>query len=203
MLKVEWGRQPVCLCCLVLLLGAAPASAQAIAWEGDYARALAAARAWGRPLLVCVERDGCPWCRDLHTSTFADAEVVAAARDFLPLKIDAHRQRDLAQALSVRGTPALILAAPDGAIVHTVEGYVDAAQMRQHVAYALSRLRRQPAAASSSGPQQPASSAPNEPLGRPIEAHQRQGYWPPTLGGFAPPVWDWRSYGGAASPRRC
>ncbi|MCS7015184.1 MAG: thioredoxin fold domain-containing protein [Gemmatales bacterium] len=134
-------RQTSCwsLVLMLSLSGSTPAEVLAqtsagIPWRTDYAQARREAREKHLPLLLDFTTEWCVHCQRMDATTFQDVHVIdLLARQFIPVKIDASRQPSLAEALRIRGYPTLVLALPDGRIVHTLEGYVDAAQLTPYL----------------------------------------------------------------------
>jgi thioredoxin-like negative regulator of GroEL len=118
-------------CSVVCLLQSAicnPQSAMAdeVHWRTDYSAARHEADEKGRPLLLNFSADNCTWCRKLDTTTFRDPTVVAVVNDrFVPLKLDSHRDKQLAKVLDIRNFPTLVVAAADGKVLGTYVGYQD------------------------------------------------------------------------------
>jgi thioredoxin-related protein len=114
--------------------------AQEVQWRTDYASARKEATDSGRPLLVDFGTEQCVWCRKLDTTTFRDPVVARLITDkFVPVKIDAREEAWLTESLRVRSLPTLFLAAPDGIILATRVGYVDAAGMTRLLEDALQK----------------------------------------------------------------
>ncbi len=112
-----------------------------IRWRDDYNSSRAEAQKAGRPLLLHFSTEWCPPCKKLEATTFKDEQVQAILNEqFIPVKLDGSRETRLVEAVKVRGYPTLILAGPDGKIVKTVEGYVDAERFRDHLREALAAL---------------------------------------------------------------
>src|SRR5262249_43964422 len=66
--------------------------------------------------------------------TFRDPVLMALLNERLvPLKLDGARETVLVEALRIQAYPTLVLAQPDGKIVETVEGYVEAARLTELV----------------------------------------------------------------------
>jgi len=112
--------------------------AQEVQWRSDYAAARKEATDSGRPLLVDFGTEQCVWCRKLDVTTFRDPAVAKLITErFVPVKIDGRADVWLTEACRVRSFPTLFLAAPDGIILATRVGYVDAAGMARLLEEAL------------------------------------------------------------------
>jgi thioredoxin-like negative regulator of GroEL len=137
-------------------LAIAPAAAGEIAWRTDYDQAVREAAETNRPLLLDFGTKACVYCRKLDATTFRDAEVVRLVGEkFIPVKVDAERERRLTQAMRVDSYPTLVAAGPDGKVVAVNAGYLDASSMRQFLQNALMKL---PAKAKPPAENKPAAS---------------------------------------------
>jgi thioredoxin-related protein len=110
-------------CCLV----PARAAAEDVSWRYDYNTARKEAQEKNRPLILDFMTTHCRYCDLLDSTTFRDPVVVSIMNDrFVPLKVDAEQNSLLAEALRIERYPTMVLAAPDGKILGTLEGYRDA-----------------------------------------------------------------------------
>lgn len=111
----------------VLLSWPGPAKAQDIQWRTDYNAARKEADKKGLPLVIDFGTENCYWCKRLDEDTFREPAVAKMMNEkFIPLKIDANQEAQLAKMLNISRYPTVILAAPDGKILGTLEGYKDA-----------------------------------------------------------------------------
>src|SRR5262249_55162253 len=116
-------------------------AAQEVQWRYEYNAARREATEKNRPLVLDFGTEHCFWCRKLDLTTFRDPSIVGVMNEkFLPLKIDAEREPGLTNALRVQNYPSLILAAPDGKILGTVEGYLDAGRFHEYLQRALAAV---------------------------------------------------------------
>jgi tetratricopeptide (TPR) repeat protein len=133
---------------LVLAMTAAtPAQppASEIRWRYDYVAARSEAQQSGLPLFLDFSTDWCFYCKKLDTTTFKDAEIVRLLNEqYVPVKLDGAREKRLVEALQLQGYPTLIVAAPDGRILKTIEGYVTAARLRPVLAEAAATASNPP-----------------------------------------------------------
>ncbi len=90
-----------------------------IAWLSDESVALSRARAGQKPVLIDFYADWCAACRKLDARTFAHPAVIAAARDWVCLKVDGSNPDDpqfkrLQEKYAVVGLPTLVFLTPQG-----------------------------------------------------------------------------------------
>jgi thioredoxin-like negative regulator of GroEL len=108
--------------------------AQDVRWRYDYNSARREAQEKNLPLVVDFGTENCYWCNKLDTTTFHDPTVVATMNDhFVPLRVDAQRNSALTDALRIQAFPTVVLAASDGKILGTLEGYIDASRFHDHL----------------------------------------------------------------------
>lgn len=109
-------------------------AADPITWRTDYNAARKEAQEKNLPLLVDVQTEQCMYCRKMEASTFLDPGFVALVNgNFIPLKIDGNKDRELTVALRVQMYPTLVLAGPDGKIHAFLQGFLTAEQCRDHL----------------------------------------------------------------------
>lgn len=136
------GRGPWPLAVVLFLLaGVEVASAQPVLWRHDYSAARREAADLGRPLLLDFGTDNCFWCVKLDNTTFRDPAIAALLNErFVPLKVHAPENPTLTQALHIQSFPTVVLAAPDGKILVTIDGYKEATQFHEYLQRALSSV---------------------------------------------------------------
>ncbi|MBX9626655.1 MAG: thioredoxin family protein [Gemmataceae bacterium] len=122
---------------LVIAAGLVAPSARAAeppAWRTDYNAARKEAQEKGLPLLVVVGTEQCFYCKKLDATTLRDAGVSSAvAGGFVPLKVDARANPELARALKVQVYPTTVLAGPDGKIHAFIEGFLEPDRFAEHL----------------------------------------------------------------------
>src|SRR5262249_43142180 len=117
------------------------ASAQEIEWREDYNAARREAQERGLPLVLDFSTENCFWCKKLDDTPFRDPLVAPLLRErFIPLKVDAQRNAALTEALRIQSFPTVVLAAPDGKILGTLEGYTEAGRFHEQLQRALASV---------------------------------------------------------------
>jgi thioredoxin-like negative regulator of GroEL len=130
----------------LLVLSFAPGTShfalgQEIDWRSDYNKARQEASETGRPLLLDFGTESCYWCKQLDARTFKDPAIAALVNErYIPLKVDASRNRALADALRVQSYPTLVLASPDGRILGYQEGFVEAGKLKDQLQRTLATV---------------------------------------------------------------
>jgi thiol:disulfide interchange protein DsbD len=94
-----------------------------LVWLESYPEALELAQQEGKPIMIDFYADWCGWCKRLDSDTYVHESVVAAAEDFVSLKIDADIQRDLSGKFKVVGLPTILFVNAEGEEIHRVVGY--------------------------------------------------------------------------------
>jgi thioredoxin-related protein len=123
-------------CCA--LLAAPAARAQEVEWRHEYNRARQEAADKGRPLFIDFGTESCFWCKQLEGRTFVDPEIRTLLNErFVPLRVDANRQPELAEKLNIRNFPTLVYATPEGRILGFQEGFIEAPKLKEQLTRTL------------------------------------------------------------------
>jgi outer membrane protein assembly factor BamD (BamD/ComL family) len=119
---------------LLLLVGPLRANPPGITWKTDYNSVRREAAERGCPIIIDFGTENCFWCKKLDQTTFRDPAIIQLLeQNFVALRVDADREPALTQALRVHTYPTLVLAGPDGKILGTIEGYMEAARLSEHL----------------------------------------------------------------------
>jgi thioredoxin-related protein len=111
------------------------------------------AAADGKRLMLYFWQDGCPACRKMKEATLADRAIVEQTRrHFVAVALNVYgerelqwtdgrkmREKELARALNIRGTPTLLFLDERGAVALRLVGYVSPARFTATLAGATSR----------------------------------------------------------------
>ena len=104
--------------------------AQAVNWRNDVSAARREARATGRPLFLDFGTQACTYCQKLDAITFRVPAVASMLNAyFIPVHIDADRERELTSKLGIHSYPTLVLTDSQGKIINKQEGFCEAAAM--------------------------------------------------------------------------
>lgn len=126
---------------LPCLFAGVRARAQDVSWRTDYNTVRREAKEKNRPILLDFTTENCFWCNKLETTTYRDPAVLKLMNErFIPLKLDAQQNPQLTEALRIQSFPTLILAAPDGKILGSMEGYLEAPRLLVNLQHALDAL---------------------------------------------------------------
>jgi thioredoxin-related protein len=107
----------------------------------------------GKRLMLYFWQDGCPACRKMKETTFADRAIVdQTRRHFVAVALNVHgerelrwtdgrtmREKSLARALNIRGTPTLLFLDEKGSVVLRLVGYVPPERLLAALAEAKTR----------------------------------------------------------------
>jgi YHS domain-containing protein/thioredoxin-related protein len=128
-------------CSLTLLTAAALLSCGSnaargweVRWQTDLKTAAREARRQQKPMLVEFTASWCGYCRRMKQTTFRDREVIRHVNGcFVPVSVDADKNRELMRAVGVTGLPTTVIISPKFEIVKKITGYQTPAQMSRHL----------------------------------------------------------------------
>jgi thioredoxin-related protein len=151
MVGFRWSVVLAAACCLLVLVTSG-ASGQRngaerieIAWQTDYAAAHQQRVRDGRPMLVFLTTDGCPYCQKMLRATYNNVHVSQTiSQHFVPTYINGTKQPVLAKQFGVRLYPTTFLIGPDNRILDKIEGYAEPAVIQQKMDSIAHRMAAQP-----------------------------------------------------------
>lgn len=137
-------RIPAAICVLALhiFLACRPAHAESITWIYSYEDALKAASAQNKPIMAGFYTTWCGWCRKLDETSYVDGAVVAASKEYVCLKVDAEKRRDVAGGYGVRTMPSILFLDPSGRVIWREFGYRDPSSLAGRMREVLSFYRK-------------------------------------------------------------
>jgi hypothetical protein len=85
----------------------------------------------GRLLVIDIGTENCFYCKQLDQRTFRDPNLISLLNDrCIPLKIDANQHAKLASDLHVDTYPTLVFASPEGKILGSQVGFIEASPLQ-------------------------------------------------------------------------
>jgi thioredoxin-related protein len=102
----------------------------------DYDNALKTAKADNKPLLLYFYSNTCYYCGVMDKNTLADGDVSATIKqDFVFLRIDIDKSKDLARLYRITGTPTSWFLEPTGKRLFEAPGYIPKSDYRTILEY--------------------------------------------------------------------
>src|SRR6516162_7144153 len=113
-----------------------------IRWRFDYAEARQEAKKSGQPLLLYFATQWSPQCKKMESTTFQDPDLVRYVnQQYVAIKLDGMKEKQLLERLKIQIYPTIILAGPDGKILDTViTGYIEAQELSDRLKKAAGSL---------------------------------------------------------------
>ena len=99
------------------------AATNAIPWVLTFSDGLAEARQTDRPMMIDFYTDWCGWCKKLDADTYVNGQVIAAAKDFVSVKVNADVDKETASRYKITGFPTILFTDAAGTEIHRVIGY--------------------------------------------------------------------------------
>ena len=98
-----------------------------IQWGFSLAAGLRSARQANKPLLVDFHAKWCGGCKRMDRDTYSAEEVIELSRNFVCVKVDTDKYRQVAREYKVRGLPTIIFLNPEGEVIKRVVGFRNSA----------------------------------------------------------------------------
>ncbi|MBN1504315.1 MAG: thioredoxin family protein [Candidatus Eisenbacteria bacterium] len=114
---------------LLCLLPGVLAGQDGIQWMTDYETGLERARIERKPVMIDFYTSWCYYCKVLDAKTYKDPEVVRLSGQFVCIKINAERHRDLARRYRIAAYPIMVFLSRDGLEKTRVYGYQSGAAL--------------------------------------------------------------------------
>jgi len=125
---------PICLSSLLLIViiqisFAENTTKQAINWY-SYDKGIAAGKAEDKKIFLHFYADWCAYCKIMKNKTFKDASVVDYLnKNFISIKVNSDRERELAQKYRVRGLPTNWFLKETNEKIASRPGYIPPSEM--------------------------------------------------------------------------
>lgn len=90
----------------------------------SYEEGLKKAESDSMHVAILFETSWCGWCKKMDKTTLVDPDVVEIMNsDFVAIKVDGDKRRDLTKSFGVRGYPATWFLKSDGTRLAPIQGY--------------------------------------------------------------------------------
>lgn len=125
---------------LAIVLGTLASVAHAeeeFKWIKDFNEAKELAKKEDKLMFVDFYTDWCGWCKRMDRDTMSKPEVQKFLSDYIPVKIDGDRNKNVVRQYGVRGYPTLALIHHDGTPVSVMSGYKKPEQLKQAITEAV------------------------------------------------------------------
>lgn len=118
----------------LMLLGTLFLSAQQMQWEQNIPRGN------DMPVVVMVEREGCPWCQKMKTQTFNDAMIIKELEGFAVVKMDQARWNRLGFE-TVQSVPTTFFLDHEKRVIKKVVGFWKAQDFKSDITRVKTNLQ--------------------------------------------------------------
>lgn len=110
-----------------------------IRWEPTLEVALKKARAENKLVMVDFYAEWCGACKMMDAQTYSNADVITASHNFVNVKVDVDKQKDVAARYGISSLPTTVWMKPDG---KPVDGAIGAYGPRDYIAAMKSAKQR-------------------------------------------------------------
>ncbi len=114
-----------------------------IRWTEDHDKGLASAKAAGKPAVLVLYADWCQWCKKLLTESFPDPRVRELRDRIVWIKVNSDLLKDYGTKYEQKGFPMIVFFKADGTTVRKIDGYLDAAALREALEALINGRERQ------------------------------------------------------------
>jgi thioredoxin-related protein len=113
------------------------AAAEKIEWH-SYEAGMARSRFEKKKAFVYFHAEWCAYCADMDRKTFTNPEVVAMLnRSFIPIRVDADRDKAVASLYRVKGLPHMVFLTEGGQEIGSLPGVIPPDRMLKALTAAL------------------------------------------------------------------
>jgi thiol-disulfide isomerase/thioredoxin len=122
-----------------LTAGSAAQQSAEVAWFHDLYEAHKVSAATGRPMLIVFGAEWCHYCRELDSTTLKNPEMVSyISSNFVPVHLDADKDKRVAQILKAKPIPCTVVLGPNADLMGRTFGCQDV----QHYFVELEKMRQ-------------------------------------------------------------
>jgi len=112
-----------------------------IEWLTSYRESRKQSKDFNIPILIEVTGNNCFYCKKMNLTTLNNPTVVNLInKNFISLKIDSTKDREIAMSLGVRLLPTFIIADPHGSVISSIEGFSPAEEFKLFIINSLAKF---------------------------------------------------------------
>lgn len=112
-----------------------------IDWITDYNEGLKKMAASGKPMVLFLYKEDCPWCEKMKNEIFPDPRSQSLGPDFVWVKIDSSKNKAIKEMYKQEGYPMIVLLNKDKGAYRNLKGFRDAAKFRKEILIWLDDLK--------------------------------------------------------------
>lgn len=103
---------------------AASGKTDGVKWESDLLAAHRKASAENKPLLLVFGAEWCGYCKKLEKESINTPEMAKFInREFVPVHLDADKEKRVTEILEIRGLPCTVVLSPNADLLGRIDGY--------------------------------------------------------------------------------
>ncbi len=115
-----------------------------ISWSEDHLKAIDNAKKRGKPLVLILSREGCPWCEKLFNETMEDPRVITLDKEFEWSKVNGEKYHELMDSYEMDSYPSIVILNKNGEVIEKIAGYQTAPALRDWLNSALNKMKHLP-----------------------------------------------------------
>jgi thiol:disulfide interchange protein len=104
-----------------------------IDWIDDYEAGLSMAKRDSKPVFLILHADWCDWCKKTFSKTLPDPRIIAFRERFIWVQVNSDKEQKYKKQYGQEGFPMMVLLNPDGLVLKKINGYRDAAALRDEL----------------------------------------------------------------------
>jgi FKBP-type peptidyl-prolyl cis-trans isomerase 2 len=109
------------------------AQAGGIDWIDDHDAGLARAKQENKPVFLMLHADWCSWCKKTFSETIPDPRIMAFKDRFVWVRVNSDKELKYKKQYGQEGYPMMVLLGVDGTVLKKIDGYRDAAALREEI----------------------------------------------------------------------
>lgn len=112
-----------------------------IEWLTSYRESRKQSKDLNIPIFIEVTGNNCFYCKKMNLTTLSNSTVVnLISKNFISLKLDSIRDREIAMSLGVRLLPTFIIADPQGSVISSIEGFSPTEEFKIFIINSLAKI---------------------------------------------------------------